>query len=837
MKVVTKAVFVRPNNEDLANNTDSKPMLRNYLRSAIRALLKYKSTSLINILGLTIGLCATILISIYVHNEISYDNFHEKSDRIYRIGVRGKMLGNDLNMALTSSLMATPLLEDYPEVENVTRVYKQSSHLVKYEDQTYQEDSKDFLYVDSTFFEVFSFNLLQGNAKQVLSDPSAVVITESTAIKFFGDEDPIGKILKINTEETSLTISGVVEDPPLNSHFHFRYLAALHSRPEVQSDNWLSHNFYTYVLLKPGANEEHFTESLSSLLEKYISPMLMQILNLSLDDLINQGSSFYYITTKITDIHLESNLQYEFEPTGDKSYVLIFSALALLILVVASINFINLATARSANRSLEVGVRKLLGSPRSSLIVQFLTESTFISIISTIFAVIIAVILIPSFNNITNSSLTFNPFSSPGLILALLGMGILVGVISGLYPAIALAATKPVNVLKGSKGGTGGRGRLRKTLVILQFAVTLIILTCTTTAYRQLNFMQDKDLGFEKENVLVVNSGDFLGNQYEAFKSELLSQTNINQVARSRHLPGTIFSNNAHWLEGEGVDKIYTLMSTAVSFEWDEVMGLEMAEGRFFNIDHPTDSAGVIVNEATIRELQIENPTETRFWVPPGDGRDAVFTPIIGVVKDFHFQSMQKPIGPAIMYVIGKGSYGKISIKTNGLANGEVMQFVEQTWSSFAPDYPIDSFWLDDFFDRIFSAEKRTSRILLVFSIISLLISCLGLLGMISFSTILRTKEIAVRKTYGSSILQVVLLLFKETYILLLIATAIAAPSFFLINKWMQNFAYRIDFDFIAFGITLAGVAIAILIFAAATISKEAVKAARANPADAFSRA
>lgn len=811
-------------------------MFKNYIKSAFRALLKHKGTTLINILGLTIGLCSMVMISIYVYSEISYDKFHENSDRIYRIGVTGKMLGNDLDMAITSSLMAPVLIEEYPEVERVTRILRVSNQMVSYNDITYQENAGDVLFVDSTFFELFSFRLLQGDPGQVLDDPYSIVITEETAQKFFGDEDPIGKSLTVNSQETIYTVTGIVEKPPLNSHFHFTYLAALHSRPELSRDSWLSHNFYTYVLLKPGADQEHFTESLSALLDKYVGPLLKQMLNLNMDDFYAQGNTFNYITTKLTDIHLSSHQQYEIEPTGNKSYVLIFGALALLILIVASINFINLATARSVSRSLEVGIRKLLGSSRTSLIIQFLTESTLLSLISLILAIIAALLLMPIFNNLVQSSLIFNPLSSIYLIMALLALGIIVGIFAGLYPALVLANTQPATVLKGTLSGTSNRGRLRKVLVVLQFAVTLIILTSTTTAYRQLKFMQNKDLGFEKEDVLVVNSGEFLGNQYDAFRTELMSQANIQQVARSRHLPGTIFSNNAHFLEGHGPDEIYALMSTSVSFEWDEVMGLEMAEGRFFDIERSTDSSGVIINEAAMRDLQIENPLETRFWFPSQNSDEIEYIPIIGVVKDFHFESMQQPIGPAILYPIGRGSHGYLCIKTNGEANSDVMQFVDETWSSMAPNYPLDSFWLEDYFDRIFRSEKQTSQILLIFSILSIIISCLGLLGLISFATILRTKEIAIRKTYGSSIMQIVVLLFKETYVLLVISTALAIPAYFLINKWMQNFAYRINFDMIGFAITLIAIAIGILIVAAITISQEAIKAAKANPAEAFSQ-
>lgn len=809
-------------------------MFKNYIKSAIRALLKYKGTTLINILGLTIGLCSVILISVYVYSEVSYDKFHEKSDRIYRIGVQGKMMGNDLDMAVTSSVMTGPLLDEYPEVENVARVYRNSSQMVSYEDKTFHESASDFLFVDSTFFDVFSFRLLEGNPSQVLTDPFSIVITKKIAQKFFGNENPIGKSLMVNSKETIYRVTGLVEEAPANSHFHFQYLAALHGRPELKRDNWLSHNFYTYVLLKPGSDAEHFTQSLSSLLDKYIAPMLLQFLNLSLEDFYAQGSTFEYISTKLTDIHLNSHQQYEIEPTGNKSYVYIFSALALLILIVASINFVNLATARSANRAKEVGIRKLSGSTKSALVVQFLIESTILSLISLIVAVVLAALLIPAFNNIIQSTLRFNPFSSWAVSSVLLALGILVGILAGIYPAVRLAAVRPVRVLKGIWTGTEGKGRLRKVLVILQFAVTLIIITCTTTAYRQLSYMQHKDIGFNKKNVLIVNSGHFLGTQYEAFRSELLKHSGVVQVGRSYHVPGSLFSNNAHWLEGHGVDEIFTLMETSVSYEWDEIMGLEMVQGRFFDKNMGTDSMAVIVNEAALRELNIDNPLETRFYEPSEEGSEVVFHPIIGVVKDFHIESMQQPIGPVILNLVRQGSYGEICIRVEPESKQEVLQLAQNTWNSMTSGFPLDSFWLEDFFDEIFKGEKQTSQILLIFSFLSILISCLGLLGLISFATLQRTREIAVRKTFGSSASQIVFLLFRETYVLLAISTLLAIPSFYLINRWMQNFAYKIEFGLIAFGITLLSVAIFLLIIAAGTISQEAIRAARTNPSRAF---
>lgn len=810
-------------------------MLANYIKSALRALIKYKGTTIINVLGLSIGLLSVLMISIFVYSEISYDKFHENSNRICRIGVVGKMQGNDLNMAVTSGSMARALVDEYPEVEEAVRLYRSGSHMISYENTTFNEESGHVLLADSTFFKVFSFRLLQGTPDNALNEPNAIVLTETAAKRYFGDANPMGKSLSIDSNESNYKITGIVEDPPVASHFHFEFLVSLKGHPVNRYDNWLSHNFYTYTLLEPGTDLKNFAEKINKgIIEKYISPMLMQLLNISVDDFYEQGNSFEYVVHRITDIHLESKLQYEIEPNGNKSYVIVFGALAFLILVVASINFINLATARSAKRSLEVGIRKISGATRISLITQFLIESTILSLGSLLIAVVATVLLMQPFNNLLQSNLTFNPVGNFGLLFGLLGFGILVGLLAGAYPAVALASFRPAEVLKGNRSGYGNKGTLRKILVVLQFSVTLVILASTVTAYRQLNYMQTKDLGFEKEDVIVIGSGQHLGNEYRAFREELLKDPNIIQIAKADHLPGAVFSNNAHWLEGHGMDEIFTLMQTNVSYEWAETMEVEVVEGRFFHPDMATDSAGVVINEATVRELNIEDPIGKRFYSPDGRGGIEAYFPIIGVVKDFHFESMHQPIGPVILYPLRGRNSGYICAKTTGESVTETMKYVEDTWKSFVPDFPLESFWLEDRFDRIFSSEKQTSRVLVIFSILSIFISCLGLFGLISFATILRTKEIAIRKTYGSNISQIVLLLFRETYVLLLISTLLAIPSFFLVNSWMQNFAYKINFGAAVFGFTLVMVSLVTLIIAAATISQEAVKAAKANPARAL---
>ena len=810
-------------------------MFANFIKSALRALLKYKGTTLINVLGLSIGLLSVLMISIFVFSEISYDKFHDNADRIYRIGVVGKMQGNDLDMAVTPGGMARTLVAEYPEVEEATRIFDSGSHMIKYENTTFNEESGKVLFVDSTFFRVFTYKFLQGDPDNVLDDPHAIVLTEKAAKRYFGDENPLGKSLVVDSQETNYRVTGVIADSPVASHFHFEILGALHGQRANRNDNWLSHSFYTYALLKPGTDPENFTKNINKgIIEKYVAPILTQILSISIEGFYEQGNSFEYIVTGLTDIHLNSHQQYEIEPTGNKSYVIVFGALALLILIVASINFINLATARSAKRSLEVGIRKLSGATRLALITQFLIESIILSLISLIIAVTAASFLIQPFNNLIQSSLSFNPFDNIKLLLTLIVFGVLVGLLAGIYPAGALASFRPAEVLKGNRSGYGNKGTLRKVLVVLQFSVTLVILASTVTAYRQLNYMQNKDLGFTKENVIVIGSGQFLGDEYPAFREELLKNPSILQIAKADHLPGSSFSNNAHWLEGHGLDEIFTLMATSVSYEWAETMGVEMADGRFFDPEMLTDSMAVIINEATVRELHIENPTTARFYTPTDTEGVMEYRHVIGVVKDFHFESMHQPIGPVIIYPMGNRNSGFICVKTTGEAVAETMKNIDQTWQSFTPGFPLESFWLEDRFDQVFNAEKQTSRILVIFSILSIFISCLGLFGLISFATILRTKEIAIRKTYGSNISQIVFLLFKETYILLIISTLLAVPSFLLVNNWMRNFTYKINFGILVFIVTLLLVSLLTLAIAAATISQEAIKAARSNPAAAL---
>jgi len=789
-------------------------MFSNIIKITIRNLIRQPGYTLINILGLAIGLACSIMIFLYVLNEVTYDSFNEKAERIYRIGVKGQMLGNELNQAVT----AAPMM----------------GWLVTYDEKKFHETEETFKFADSTFFEVFDFKLLRGDPKTVLDKPQTMVLTETAARKYFGDEDPIGKSLKIEQDTILYEVTGLMEDVPVNSHFHFDLLGSMSSIGGSRSTNWLNHNYYTYVILPSGIDIEQFTESINELIPKYVGPMIEQFLGFNLEQFEAAGNTFGYFLQPLLDIHLHSNLQVEIEPGGNPAYVYIFSIIAVLILIIACINFMNLATARSVVRAREVGIRKVAGSHRLYLISQFLTESVFLSMISLAIAVILVYLLLPYYNNMIRLDLEFDISKGYYTIPLLILLAILVGLIAGGYPAFVLASFNPVTVMKGELVPGSGRGLLRSILVILQFTVTIAILMGTFIIYRQLSYMQKKDLGFVKDNVLVIRRSDALKDQIDAFKQELKQQAGIISVGNSTHIPSRQFWNNAHWLEGQDFSQTLLLMTAYVSYEYADALGLTMKEGRFFSPDRPTDSFAVVINEAAVQVFGLTDPLNTRF-VEPGETRDQDrFMPVIGVVKDFHYESMHEDIHPMIFHFMPGNWEGYIVVRLESGDIPKTIDFIKNTWEAFNQRYLFEYFWLDDEFGKLFEPERRTGQILLAFSILSIFISCLGLLGLISYSTTQRTREIGIRKTAGASINTILILLSRETVKLLGISAALAIPVYFGIKQWLQNFAYHIDFTPVLYVLFLVMVAAVVLIIALLTVSYVAYSAAVTNPSESL---
>ena len=809
-------------------------MIANIIKVAFRNLFKHFGYSFINILGLAIGLASSIFIFLYVINELTYDRFHEKSDRIYRAWVLGSMAGTDMQHAITAPPMMEALLSDYPDVEEAVRIGQLGGWLVRTGDRKFHETDQEFLFADSTFFDVFSFELLQGNPKTCLRDPRSIVLTEEYATKYFGDEDPMGKTFRIEQDTNYYTVTGVMEDVPVNSHIHFKMLGSLCTFERSRSTNWVNHAYITYFVLAPGTDPVEFESRLQDIIEKYVGPLVEQFMGIDLEQFRESGNSYGYRVQALTDIHLHSNLQYELESGGNPMYVYIFLVIAILVLIIACINFMNLATARSTTRAREVGLRKVVGSSRSLLITQFLTESVFLSMFALIIAVIIVYLLLPGYNNLIRLDLNFNIFNSTWIIPALILFAIFVGLLAGSYPAFVLASFKPVAVFKAEARGGSSKSFLRNLLIILQFTVTIMILLGTYIVNRQLTYMQKKDPGFGKENVLLVHRSDALKQKIDAFKEEISQHANVISTANSTQVPSHQYYENTHWLEGSDRSDLFTLPTCYTSYGYDQALDLEILEGRYFSREMPTDSFAVIVNEATLKAFNITDPLNTRFYNPGENGEPDEFIPIIGVVKDFHFESMHEEIHPMAIHFMTGNFEGVLVIK---LGDGNIpatVDFVNQTWEDFGVEHPFEYSWMDDTFDALFETERRTGQILTIFSLLSMLLSCLGLLGLISYTTNQRTKEIGIRKTMGASVNIVMYLLSKETVKLLGISALISIPAYFGIRAWLQNFAFHIDFNAPVYALVLLGVTLVVLIIALLTVSYNSYRAATANPTESL---
>ncbi len=771
---------------------------------------------------------------LYVMNELSYDKFHEKSDQIYRIWIKGSMPATEMRHAVTSPPMAEALLNDYPEVEEVVRLKQSGGWMVRSGDRMFHETEKEFIFADSSFFDVFSFQLIKGDPETCLRDPRSIVLSEEYALKYFGDEDPIGQTLKIEQDTNLSVITGVMEDFPVNSHFHAKMIGSLSTLGQSRSTMWVNHNFHTYVVLKEGTDPVEFEARLQDMVTKYVGPLITQFLGIDMEEFESAGHSYGYRLQRLDDIHLHSDLQYELEPNGNPMYVYIFLVAAILILVIAGINFMNLATARSTVRAREVGLRKVVGSRRSQLISQFLTESVVLSLLSLVVAVLLVYLLLPQYNNLIQVRLVFDIFSGGLWLPILILFAIFVGLAAGSYPAFVLASFRPVAVFSSDQKFGSRKSFLRSMLIVLQFTVTIVILIGTIIVNRQLNFMQDKDPGFRKDNMLVINRSDVLRNRIDAFKEEVKQHANVISVANTSHIPSMQYWDNAHWLEGWDRSEIFTIASSYVSYDFEEVMGFEMVEGRFFDRQMGSDSSGVIINEAAALALGLEDPLSNRFVEPGNNGGEDSFMPIIGVVKDFHFESLQKEISPMAIHFMRGNFEGKIVVEMGEGDMSETIDFIAGKWDEFNIEYPFEYTWMDEEFDQLFDTERQTGKILSIFSIISIFITCLGLLGLISYTTTQRTREIGIRKIMGASVQIVMQLLSKEVYNLLGISALISIPAYFGVRAWLQRFAYHINFQVETYFLVLGAVTLVVFILAMATVSFHSYRAATANPADSL---
>ncbi|GAB2586810.1 ABC transporter permease [Spirosoma areae] len=794
-------------------------MLRNYLLIAFRNLRKYKAFSFINITGVAVGLGCFLLIALYVKDELSYDRYNANADRIYR--VTRTFLSSEGTPSLRLAQAAPPfgplLKQDFPEAQEVVRTIDNGG-LLRYGEHSFNEE--DMYFAEANLFRVFSFDLVSGNPSQALVNPFSILFSRPMAEKYFGSENPIGKTVRYGNQY-DLTVTGVFEPLPAQSHFHPSFLISFSTfnDPRVYGaeqlrTNWSNNSFNTYMLLKPGANPQRIEAALPAFQNRHVPA-----------DGGNKPSTFSMLNLqKLTDIHLRSHTDSEVEPTGDISYIYLFSAIGLFILLIACINYMNLATARSAGRAKEVGMRKVVGALRSQLIGQFLSESLLLVILSLGIAMVLVVVCLPLLNEFTTKQLAFSQLLDPVFLSILIGITLLTGLVAGSYPAFFLTSFRPLGVLKGQIASAMRSGKLRQVLVVTQFAIAIALIISTAVVYNQMNYIQNYRLGYQKEQMLLLSDvGDSTTN-YETLRQQLIATGAVRDMSRSSRIPSgrLLDSYGARAPKGDTMAPIkINLRGLRVDYDFIPAYQIGMAAGRNFSRSYSTDTSMVVLNETAARLLG---------WTPQqAIGKPFEYGPakgqIIGVTKDYHFESLHQQIS-AIAMILTPQQLNWVSVPLQGNIPAGV-QRVEAVWKKFFPERPFDYQFLDARFNRLYAREQTQQRLFSIFAGVAILISCLGLFGLSMFMAEQRTKEIGIRKVLGASEVSLVALFSKDFMKLVIVALVIASPvAWYAMHTWLSDFAYRTDIHWWVF--LLAG-GLTVLI-ALLTVSFQSVKAALMNP-------
>ena len=809
-------------------------MFSNYLKIAWRSLRKQGGYTAINIIGLGVGLACCLLITLYVVDELSYDRSNAHANRIYRIHTDVKFGGSETDMAVTPDPLGPTLKQNYPQVKQFVRLHYRGMRPVQRAGTTNIIRENDIIFADSTLFDVFTLPLVAGDAKMALTQPNTVVISEAAAQRHFGKQNPLGQTLLF--DKRPFRVTALMRDMPTNAHFHTDFFLAMKS-DDYQWGQWLSTNHHTYVLLKPGVDAGAFTKNLDAVVERYVGAEVQAFMGTSLAKFRQSGNRFRFWMMPLTDIHLQSKQTIELAPVGDIRYVYIFSAVALFILLIACINFMNLATARSANRAKEVGVRKVMGSGKGQLVGQFMTESVLTAMLAMCLAVGLVVLALPLFNDAAAKQLNINTLVSPFWLFVIVALPVGVGLLAGVYPAFFLSAFQPIAVLKG--GGQGvrfGKGgwqsllssvRLRSGLVVFQFVTSVLLIIGTLVVYRQMTYIRTKNLGFSREQVLSIQGADALGSRAETFKQEVLKLPGVLIGTVSGYLPTTSDRANAAFFPKGEIDprKALNMQNWNVDHDYVETMGMQMAQGRDFSQSFGADSSGIVLNEAAAK-LFGGNVLGKRIvrYVDVAAKKTKTYT-VIGVVKNFHYESLRQEVGALALLLAP--SPGAVSFRLGGANVGTLVGQIEAKWKQFAPGQPFSYGFMDDSFEQMYRAEQRVGTLTLTFAALAILIACLGLFGLATFTAEQRTKEIGVRKVLGASVGSIVTLLSKDFLKLVIIAIVIASPlAWYVMHRWLQDFAYKIDIAWWVFaGAGALAVGIALL-----TVSFQSVKAALMNP-------
>ena len=799
-------------------------MIKNYIKVAFRNIARQKFFAFINVTGLAIGICCCLLILAFVNEEFSYDNFHPNKENIYRIALDRKFPDNAFVYSRSPMPMGQTMVNDLPSVQSFTRIYAAFNELTFRLDDRYFDET-NVMAVDSTFFDFFQVEFLDGDKSTALDLPNSLIITEAMATKYFGKEPAVGKQLTIqNIGE--MMVRGVVKPMPVNSHFHFDFLFSLSSMPGLYRNSfWGSYLAHTYIKLEPGADVKTIEANMRDITKTYMEPQVQSILGIDWGQYEAAGNDHNYFLQPLESIHLNSNFQWELEPNGNKTIVYLFLAISVFILLIACINFINLTTARAANRAREVGMRKVLGALKNQLIAQFLIESILMCLVATALATGLATLILPFFNDLAGKSFQTDSLLTLEVVVGLAIFSIGLGIMAGLYPAFVLSAYKPIVVLKGRASSGAKNSWLRNTLVILQFGISIILVIGTLIIYQQIEYMNSKPLGFDKDQLVIIERTSLLGQETEAFKNIILDNPNVNTISGSNTFPGRLITGGTFTdVQGDASDR-YLIPNLRGDYDLIETMGLDVIAGRAFDERIVTDTTAIIINEAAARTFGWSDPIGKQ--LQPING--PIYN-VIGVVKDFHFESLHQDIGPLALFASDFQHGANIMVAKISNENvAATLKSIESAWDQFVQQRPVEFTFVDQDFGALYEAEARSGKLFSSFALLAIVIACLGAFGLAAFLASQRKKEIGIRKVLGASVTSIVRLLSNEFVKLILIANVLAWPiAYYLMNEWLSSFAYAIGVNLWYFALaTLVSLVIALL-----TVSFHSIRAALSNPSD-----
>jgi putative ABC transport system permease protein len=811
-------------------------MIRNYLKVALRSLLKQRVYSIINITGLSVGIASCLLITMFVLNEFSYDRFHENGDNIYKIALARKYPNHVTNYAIIPHSYSDVIQRDFPEVVRTLKIGGPFNDvLVQYiteKNEPVQFEEDYIMSADSNFFQLFSIKLIKGEPDNVLTNVTDLVITESTAMRYFGSDDPIGKTMKFFNQD--FTVKGISEDVPDNSHLKFDFLIKWDDNFfGGQESNFVSFSAHIYVELNPGADPDALESKFPKMVDTYAAAQIERELGKSWEDYKKEGNGYTYTLQPLRSIHLDpTNIEAKMRPGGNINYVYFLICIASLILLIACINFMNLATARSAERAREVGVRKTMGSMKAQLVLQFLVESIVLSLFSTMVAIGLAQLSLPAFNELAGKQLAFA--FTPSFVLGIVGTALVVGFLAGSYPAFALSSFNPVVVMKGNFTGSSRGAWLRNGLVVFQFFISIILIVGTLIVGNQMRYMQNKSLGYNKDQLIVVDRVFALQDRAQTFIDEIKRIPGVSGAASAFSLLGRQGDFFGAQFLPEGSDEILTTKSMAVDDDFAEMIGFEIVAGRAFSKE-TSDSLSIMLNETAVRTLDIADPVgkKLRQIQRTANGSVEVTFEIVGVIRDFNFQSLRDPVTPLTIQsneTFGGGA-GYAFARVNGESMTSCVEGIEAAWKELLPDQPFKYSFMDQELADLYEAEKKAGQVFGVFSALAIVIACVGLFGLAAYTANLRTKEIGIRKVLGASVFSVFLLLSRDFTKLIVVAFVLSIPiSWYIMNQWLEGFAYRINVGISAFAI--AG--IAVILIAWITVSYQSIRAAIVNPVNSL---